>query len=100
MYNLTGVIGTRYDREHWRETRVYLGLVSLLDAMVAGILDELKEQGLYDDALIIFTSDHGEMLGSHALFQKMCMYEESVRIPLSFKFPSHENITPRTVWMK
>ena len=98
MYNLTGVIGTRYDREHWRETwRVYLGPVSLLDAMVARILDELKEQGLYDDALIIFTSDHGEMLGSHALFQKMCMYEESVRIPLSFKFPSHENITPRTV---
>lgn len=93
MYNLTGIIGTRYDRDHWKETwRVYLGLVSMLDTMVAKILDELKEQGLYDDALIIFTSDHGEMLGSHALFQKMCMYEESVRIPLSFKFPKHEQI--------
>lgn len=37
--------------------------------------------------MIVFTSDHGEMLGSHGLFQKMCMYEEAVRVPLSMKFP-------------
>ncbi len=65
-----------------------------------GILDELKEQGLYDDALIIFTSDHGEMLGSHALFQKMCMYEESVRIPLSFKFRAMRISLLARFWMK
>lgn len=88
MYNLTGMIGTKYTREQWKETwRVYKGLVKLLDDCVGRLIDELKAQGLYDDCLIIFTSDHGEMLGSHRLFQKMCMYEESVRTPVYIKFP-------------
>lgn len=90
MYNLPGIVGARYSREQWKESwRVYLGLVSMLDHCVGRILDELKRQGIYDDSLIIFTSDHGEMLGSHGLFQKMCMYEESERIPLLIKFPEH-----------
>lgn len=88
MYNLTGIVGTRYDRKHWKEAwRVYLGLVSMLDHCVGQLLEELKRQNLYDDSLILFTSDHGEMLGSHGLFQKMCMYEESSRVPLYIKFP-------------
>ncbi|MFC3772070.1 sulfatase [Paenibacillus sp. GCM10012303] len=89
LYNLTGAIGTRYSREEWREIwKVYLGLVSLLDHGVGRIIDELKKEDLYDNSLIIFTSDHGEMLGSHGLWQKMCMYEESVRTPLYMKFPA------------
>ncbi len=89
MYNLTGFIGSRYSREQWSEIwPKYLGLVSLLDDEVGRILKALKDQGLYDKALIIFTSDHGEMLGSHDLWQKMCMYEESARVPLIIKFPS------------
>lgn len=88
MYNLTGIVGTRYGRDHWKEAwRVYLGLVQMLDHCVGRILEELKRQGIYDDSLILFTSDHGEMLGSHGLFQKMCMYEESARVPLYMKFP-------------
>lgn len=88
MYNLTGIVGTRYGREHWKEAwRVYLGLVRMLDHCVGRVLEELKRQGIYDDSLILFTSDHGEMLGSHGLFQKMCMYEESARVPLFMKFP-------------
>lgn len=87
-YNLTGYIGGNYTDEEWKESwRVYLGLVSLLDDCVGQILNKLKEKGLYDDSLIIFTSDHGEMLGSHRLFQKMCMYEESVKTPLSIHLP-------------
>jgi choline-sulfatase len=42
---------------------------------------------MFDDALVIFTSDHGEMLGSHRLYGKMCLYEESVRVPLLVKLP-------------
>lgn len=89
LYHLPGIIGSRYRREQWRESwRVYLGLVGLLDHCVGLLLDELKRQGIYDDSLIIFTSDHGEMLGSHGLFQKMCMYEEAVRVPLTMKLPA------------
>lgn len=88
MYNLTGVLGTRYSREEWRSIWAkYLGLVNLLDDGVGRIIEELKMMNLYDNSLIIFTSDHGEMLGSHRLWQKFCMYEESVRTPLWIKFP-------------
>lgn len=92
LYNLTGAIGVRYTREDWhRIWTVYAGLVRLLDDCVGRIIDELKAQGIYDDTLLIFTSDHGEMLGSHCLWQKMCMYEESVRTPLFLKFPDRFN---------
>lgn len=88
MYSLTGFLGSRYTREQWTDTWAkYLGLVKLLDDEVGRLIQVLKEEGLYDEAMIIFTSDHGEMLGSHSLWQKMCMYEESVRVPLFIKFP-------------
>lgn len=91
MYQLTGFIGSRYSREDWKEIwRVYAGLVNLLDDCVGQIIDELKKENMYDDSIIIFTSDHGEMLGSHGLWQKMCLYEESAAIPLSFKLPNNE----------
>lgn len=94
LYNLTGAIGNRYDREEWQRIwNVYLGLVTLLDDCVGRLIDELKRQGIYEDTLLIFTSDHGEMLGSHRLYQKMCMYEESARVPLFMKFPSSEGLS-------
>ncbi|WP_312886513.1 sulfatase family protein [Paenibacillus foliorum] len=96
LYNLPGIIGGRYSREDWQRIwPVYLGLVTLLDHCVGQIVDELKQQGIYDDTLLVFTSDHGEMLGSHCLYQKMCMYEESVKTPLLFKFPSHFGVEPK-----
>lgn len=90
-YNLTGIIGNSYHCEDWEEAwRVYLGLVGLLDHCIGRMIDKLKQKGLYDNSIIVFGSDHGEMLGSHCLFQKMCMYEESVKTPLSIHFPKGE----------
>ena len=98
MYNLPGIVGSRYSREHWKKAwRVYLGEVALLDDCVGRLLAEIKAEGLYDESVIIFTSDHGEMLGSHALFQKMCMYEESVRVPLYIKYPASWGIGHREI---
>ncbi len=92
LYNLTGAVGTRYTLPEWKEAwRVYMGLVTLLDDCVGRIVEELKSQGIYDDCLIVFTTDHGEMLGSHQLFQKMCMYEESVRAPLYLRLPQSKH---------
>lgn len=89
LYNLSGFIGTRYSRSDWAKIwPKYFGLVSLLDDEVGKMIEALKKKGLYDKALIIFTSDHGEMLGSHSLWQKSCMYEESARVPLIIKFPA------------
>jgi len=88
LYNLTGMLGMRYSREDWQEVwDIYAGLVALLDHCVGEIIQKLKDERVYDDSLILWTSDHGEMLGSHCLWQKMCMYEESTHVPLSFKLP-------------
>lgn len=92
LYNVTGALGGCYTRDEWKESwRAYLGLVSLLDSCVGRLLEELKRQKIYDESLILFTSDHGEMLGSHRLFQKMCMYQESVKVPLFIKLPRQES---------
>ena len=91
MYNLTGFFGERYSRDDWAKIwPVYAGLVALLDDCVGRIIATLKEEVLYDDAIIVFMADHGEMLGSHRLWQKMCMYEESIRTPLAIKLPQGE----------
>lgn len=93
LYNVTGVLGAHYTKEEWKESwRTYLGLVSFLDHCVGELISELKAQGIYDQSLIIVTSDHGEMLGSHGLFQKMCMYQESIKVPLFLKLP-YQKIT-------
>lgn len=65
----------------------YYGLVSELDDWVGKILNKLDELGLADNTLVIFTSDHGEMLGAHGLREKNVFYEESAHIPLILRFP-------------
>ncbi|PQB07686.1 hypothetical protein BST83_11355 [Polaribacter filamentus] len=65
----------------------YYGLITEVDEWVGKILDKLDELDLTDDTLIIFTSDHGEMLGSHGMREKNVFYEESAHIPLLMRFP-------------
>jgi choline-sulfatase len=59
----------------------YYGLVSFMDDNVGQVLDALEESGQAGNTRIIYTSDHGEMLGGNGLWGKMCMYEDSVAIP-------------------
>jgi arylsulfatase A-like enzyme len=65
----------------------YYGLVKEVDDWMGKILDKLDELKLTDHTLIIFTSDHGEMLGAHGLREKNVFYEESAHIPLIIKLP-------------
>ena len=65
----------------------YWGLCSLVDTHVGKILQTLDECGLTDRTIIVFTSDHGDMMGSHQLLAKCVMFEEAVRIPLLIKLP-------------
>jgi len=65
----------------------YYGLVREIDDWVGKILDKLDEHGLTDNTLVIFTSDHGEMLGAHGMREKNVFYEESSHIPLLIRFP-------------
>ncbi len=72
----------------------YYGLVKEVDDWVGKILDKLDELKLADNTLIIFTADHGEMLGSHGLREKNVFYEESAHVPLLIRYPGH--IKPNT----
>ncbi|MBT3374577.1 MAG: sulfatase-like hydrolase/transferase [Lentisphaerae bacterium] len=65
----------------------YYGLVREIDDWVGRILEELDRLGLRENTLVIFTSDHGEMLGAHGMREKNVFYEESARIPLILRFP-------------
>lgn len=65
----------------------YYGLVKEIDDWVGMILNTLDEHGLTEKTLVIFTSDHGEMLGAHGLREKNVFYEESAHIPLLIRLP-------------
>ncbi len=65
----------------------YYGLVSMVDDAVGEILDALDDSGMADNTIVIFTSDHGEMMGDHGMVTKGVMYEESVHIPLLMRVP-------------
>jgi choline-sulfatase len=69
----------------------YYGNVTHLDACVGRLLDALDELGLADDTLVIYTTDHGEMLYEHGLRGKFNFFEPSARNPLIVRWPG---VTP------
>ena len=73
-------------------TRNYYASVSEVDRYVGEILDELKKSGLEKNTMVVFVSDHGELLGSHGMRGKDVFYEEASRVPLIIRYPGH--ITP------
>jgi len=68
-------------------TSIYYGMVAEVDEWVGKILLRLDELGLADNTLVIFTSDHGEMLGDHGMHSKNIFYEGSVHVPLLLRLP-------------
>jgi choline-sulfatase len=62
--------------------RAYYALVTYIDDKVGELIDRLRDEDLLDDTVIIFTSDHGEMLCQKNMVQKRCFYESSARVPL------------------
>jgi choline-sulfatase len=62
--------------------RAYYALVTFLDEQVGRVLAALREAGLADSTRVIYSTDHGEMLGEHGLWWKSAMYESAVGVPL------------------
>ena len=66
----------------------YYAMIELIDDNVGRLLDALESSGQREDTVVIFTSDHGEMLGDHGLLLKGCrFYEGLVRVPLIISWP-------------
>lgn len=68
--------------------RSYYGAISHIDREVGLILDTLEEQGLTEETIVVFSSDHGDQLLEHGLMGKNCFFEASVRVPLMIRFPA------------
>ncbi|MCW2248861.1 choline-sulfatase [Azospirillum fermentarium] len=80
----------RYDLtdERVRTARhAYYGSVSYVDDLVGRLLTALERAGLADDTIVVFTGDHGEMLGERGMWYKMTFFEWSSRVPLVVRFP-------------
>lgn len=65
----------------------YYAMVKEVDDWVGAILNKLDELDLTDNTMVVFVSDHGEMLGSHGLRGKFNFYEESSHVPMMIRFP-------------
>lgn len=65
----------------------YYASVSYMDAQVGRVLDALDELGLRENTIVIFSSDHGYLLGHHNKFQKQHLFEESTRVPFILSVP-------------
>ena len=78
-----------------RARRAYLANCSYVDHWVGKLLDALQHHGLADNTVVVFTADHGDMLGERGLWYKMNFYEHSARIPLIVHAPGR--YSPRRV---
>jgi choline-sulfatase len=75
--------------------RAYYGAISYVDENLGRLLAALRDSGLDRDTIVLFTSDHGEMLGERGLWFKMSFFEGAARVPLIVSAPGH--YAPRRV---
>jgi arylsulfatase len=81
---------TDLDEQGWREVIAhYLGLCALVDTQVGRILGHLRDTGDLANTIVVYTSDHGDLMGAHRLMEKghLLHYEEALRVPLLVAHP-------------
>jgi choline-sulfatase len=75
-------------RDMRRATAAYYGMIETIDQHYGSVLGALQHAGQdLDDWVIVYTSDHGEMLGQHGIWEKQKFFEASVRVPLIIRWP-------------
>lgn len=83
-----GMLGTRFsDEEVLRARRSYYGSISYVDSLIARLLEALSATGAEQNTVLVFTSDHGEMLGERGMWFKKHFFEKALRIPLFIHAP-------------
>ena len=83
------------DERLLKNARTCYRLITGMDSAVGRIVAALEELGMDDNTIVIFTSDHGTLRGSHGLTGKWLMYEESIRVPLHCP---RSSLTGRVAW--
>ena len=80
----------RWEESQFRDyIRRYYGYAAYIDAHIGRVLQALEKSGLEEETIVLFTSDHGDMIGSHGFVFKMepCGYQELARVPLLLRIP-------------
>jgi choline-sulfatase len=72
-----------------RSRAAYWALVYRMDVMIGQIMNALRENGLEENTLVVYMSDHGEQLGEHGLWWKQTFYEDSAKVPAILAWPGH-----------
>jgi arylsulfatase A-like enzyme len=75
-------------RQNQRARAAYMGLCTYLDYQLGRLMESMAHMGVLDNTLILFTSDHGDMMGDHHLHRKTYAYEGSARIPFLIRYPN------------
>ncbi len=87
---VTSVNGKMSEEQEKKAIAGYYASVSYMDAQAGKVLNALKEEGLEENTIVIFTADHGFHLGEHRFWMKVSLHEESVRVPLIIKVPGKQ----------
>ena len=83
----SGLAADLGERELLQLRATYYGMIGEVDAELGRLLDYLKSSGQYDETLIVFSSDHGEMLGDHNMLGKSGYFAEAYHVPLVIRLP-------------
>ncbi len=75
----------------------YYAHCAALDDSIGALLETLRETGLDQNTIVLFTSDHGDMLGSHGMAKKQKPFDESVRVPLLVRCPPRLGVKPASL---
>ena len=67
--------------------QAYHACISFIDAQIATVFQQLKDQGLWEDTIIVFTSDHGYHLGDHFLWGKVTLFDVGAKVPFMMRVP-------------
>ncbi|EAZ80933.1 sulfatase [Algoriphagus machipongonensis] len=84
---VTSVNAEMNQEQKQKAIAAYYASVSYMDTQVGKVLTTLKEEGLENNTIIVFTSDHGFHLGEHEFWMKVSLHEESVKVPMMIKVP-------------
>jgi len=75
-----------------RARRAYYAMIRYVDRKIGEVLHALDASGLGQDSVVVFCTDHGEMMGERGMWFKQTFYEPSVRVPLAIRMPQSEDI--------
>ena len=79
----------KHDEARQRKLRRIFGMVKCIDDNVGRILNYLKKSGLEENTIVVFTSDHGDLMGEHLRDNKNLPYETSAVVPFIIRYPGH-----------